>query len=81
MEWNWFNNELSRKEGVLHPANMCVFGPLISAPPSHPDTILTTVTYMQKLMVDMGMEKVHLCMDMQLYEVTTQVCWNQPRKF
>ena len=81
MEWNGFNNELSRKEGVLHPVNMYVFGPLIDTPPSHPDTILTTLTYMQKSMVDMGMEKVHLCMDMQLYVVTKQVCWNQPRKF
>ena len=81
MEWNGFNNELSRTKGVLHPANMYVFGPLIDAPPSHPDTILTTLTYMQRSMVDMGMEKVHLCMDMQLYVVTKQVCWNQPRKF
>ena len=81
MGWNGFNNELSRTEGVLHPANTYVFGPLIDAPPSHPDTILTTLTYMQRSMVDMGMEKVHLCMDMQLYMVTKQVCWNQPRRF
>ena len=76
MDWNGFNNEQ-----ILHPANTYVFGPLIDAPPSHPDTILTTLTYMQRSMVDMGMEKVHLCMDMQLYVVTKQVCWNQPRRF
>ena len=29
----------------------------------------------------MGMEKVYLCMDVQLYAVTKQVCWNQPKKF
>ncbi|MCG7883058.1 MAG: hypothetical protein JAY96_15870 [Candidatus Thiodiazotropha endolucinida] len=81
MEWNGFNNEVSRTQGVLHPANMYVFGPLIDAPPSHPDTVLTTLTYMQRSMVDMGMEKVHLCMDMQLYAVTKQVCWNQPKKY
>ena len=46
MEWNGFNNELSRTKGVLHPANMYVFGPLIDAAPSYPDTILTTLTYM-----------------------------------
>ena len=81
MEWNGFNNEVSRTEGVLYPANTYVFGPLIDAPPSHPDTVLTTLTYMQRSLNDMGMEKVHLCMDMQLYAVTKQVCWNQPRKF
>ena len=57
-----------------------MFGPLIDAHPCHPDTSLTTLTYMQKSMVDMGMEKVRLFMDMQLY-VVTKICWNQPRKF
>lgn len=81
MEWNGFNNEMARREGKAHPANRYMFGPLLDAPPSHPDTILTTLTYMQNSLVDMGMEKVHLCMDMQLYAVTKQVCWNQPRRF
>ena len=45
MEWPGLNKESSRT-GVLHPAKMYVFGPLIDAPPSHPDTILTTLTYM-----------------------------------
>ena len=34
---------------------------------------------MQRSIVDMGMNKVHL--RLQLYDVTIQVCWNQPRKF
>ena len=32
-------------------------------------------------MMDMGIEIVNLCMDMQLYEVTKQVCWIQTSKF
>ena len=36
---------------------------------------------MQRLIVDMGMKKIHLCFDKQLYKVTIQgVCWNKPRK-
>ena len=31
--------------------------------------------------IDIGMKKVHLCFDKQLYDMTIQVCWNQPRKF
>ena len=58
-----------------------MFGPLIDAPPSHPDTILTTLTYMQESLVDMGMKKVHLSMDMQLYEVTKQICWYHSVQF
>ena len=73
MEWHGLNNDSSRTEGVLHPAKMYVFGPLIDAPSSHPDTSLTTLTYMQKSMVIMRMEKVHLCMDMQLYVVSKHV--------
>ena len=58
-----------------------MFGPLIDDPPSHPDTILTTLTYMQRSLTDMGMKYVHLSMDMQLFAVTKQVYWNQPNQF
>ena len=81
IEWNGFNNQLSRTQGILKPATNYMFGPLIDAPPSHPDTILTTLTYMQRSLTDMGMKYVHLSMDMQLFAVTKQVCWNQPNQF
>ena len=45
-KWNGFNKEVSRTEGVLNPANMCLFGPLIDATPLHLDTVLTILTYM-----------------------------------
>ena len=39
MEWNGFNNYLARSQNVLKPASILyMFGPLIDAPPSHPDT-------------------------------------------
>ena len=49
--------------------------------PAHPDTILATLSYMQKAIVDMGMTLVHVSSDMQLLIVTKQVCWNQPEQF
>ena len=58
-----------------------MFGPLIDASPSHPDTILTTLTYMWRSLLDMGMTYVHLSIDMQLFVVTKQVCWYQPLQF
>ena len=72
MEWNGFNNYLARSQNVLKPASIYMFGPLIDAPPSHPDTILTTLTYMQKSLLDMGMIHIHLSMDMQPFEVTNK---------
>ena len=78
MERNGFNNQISRSNGVVKPATTYVFGQLIDAPPSHPDTIFTTLSYMQKSLVDMGMLNVHVSIDMQLFVVTKQVCWHQP---
>lgn len=63
IEWNGFNNQLSRTQGILKPATTYMFGPLIDAPPS---PILTTLTYMQRSLTDMGMKYIHLSMDMQL---------------
>ena len=56
IEWNGFNNQLSRTQGILKPATTYMFGPFIDVPPSHPDTILTTLTYMQRSLTDMGMK-------------------------
>ena len=41
IEGNGFNNQLSRTQDILKPATTHMFGPLIDAPQSHPDTILT----------------------------------------
>ncbi len=65
----------------MKPATAYMFGPLIDAPPHHPDTILITLKYMQESLVDMGMTCIHLSMDMQLYEVTKQVCWDDSVQF
>ena len=74
MEWNGFNNQLSRTQGVLKPTTTYLYvRSLIDVPPSHPDTILTTLTYMQRSLVDMGMKYIHLSIDMQLFAVTKHV--------
>lgn len=78
MEWNGFNNQLARSTGILKSASIYMFGPLIDAPPSHPDTILTTLTYMQRTLNDMGMMYAHVSIDMQLFAVSKQVCWSKP---
>jgi hypothetical protein len=81
MEWNGFNNQLARGNGILKPASTYMFGPLIDAPPSHPDTILTTLAYMQQSLLDMGMTYDNVSIDMQLFAVTKQVCWTKPISF
>ena len=58
-----------------------MFSPLIDVPPSHPDTILTTLAYMQRSLIDMRMKCIHFSIDMQLFAVMKQVCWYQPMQF
>ncbi|KAH3792780.1 hypothetical protein DPMN_146279 [Dreissena polymorpha] len=37
--------------------------------------------YMQTSMIDLGMDDVHLCMNMQLFAVTKQVSWHHLERF
>ena len=50
-------------------AHVCVFGPL-----SIIILYKSLTIFMQISIVDMGMKRVHLCFDNQLYDVTIQVC-------
>ena len=81
MEWSGFNNNHARTEGVLKPASTYMFSRLIDVPPSHPDTIVTTLTYMRRSLLGMGMAYFHLSVDMQLFVVTKQMCWHQQLQF
>ena len=60
---------------------MYLFGPLIDAPPSHPDTVLTSMLYMTKSLGELGMTYANLSIDMQLYMVGQQVKWCEPERF
>ena len=57
------------------------FGPLIDAPPSHTDTIVTTLDYCKNYSQSLGMNTVHVTLDMQLYMVAIQVKWSDPEKW
>lgn len=55
---------------------MFVFGPLWDSTPSHPDTMQTTMAYMDKAMESFGMRNTVLIFDMQLYIVGCLIKWN-----
>ena len=69
--WNKFS--LVAQAATLHPDTI--------APPSHPDTIVTTLTHMHRSLLDVGMAYVHLSVYMQLFVMTKQVCWHQQLHF
>ena len=58
-----------------------MFGPLIDAKASHPDTALISLDYLQKLLTDMGMIYVHISVDLQLYIVACQIKWHDVHRF
>lgn len=82
MEWSGFNTSIARMSGAEEkPASTYLFGPVVDAPPSHPDTILTSMCYMQKSMRNLGMKYTHLSQDMQLFIVASQIKWNNMEQF
>ena len=61
MEWFGFNNQEARKDVYRQkPASTYMFGPLIDAKASHPDTVLTSLVYIMKSLADMGMTYAHI---------------------
>ena len=83
MEWRGFNSCLARSQTppVAKSATTYLFGPLIDAPPAHPDTVLTSLVYMQKSLTDLGMSYAYLSIDMQLYQVAQRIKWSEPERF
>ena len=59
VEWAGFNAYLDRQEAstsTKKPKTLVVFGPLLDAPPAHPDTVLTTLIYLEKTLNTFGMQ-------------------------
>ena len=79
IEWSGLNALSERGMIDVHkPKTLCVFGPLIDSPPSHPDTVLSTMEYLDHTLKSLGMVEVHLKLDMQLYIVACLIKWNDP---
>ena len=82
-EWGGFNSQLARQSTgcTKRGPSMYLFGPLINAPPAHPDTVLTSVMCMMQSLTDIGMTYIHLSPDMQLYIQAMQIKLNEPHAF
>ena len=83
LEWSGYTTVLAMDHHVTSPkpCTPFTFGLLINAPPSHPDTIVTTLDYCKNYLQSLGMNRVHITLDMQLYMVAIQVKWSDPEKW
>ena len=63
------------------PKTLVVFGPMIDSPPAHPDTVMTTLVYLQRTLNAFGMQYTHVSVDLQLYQTACLVQWNDPQRW
>ena len=84
VEWAGFNAYLERQEAstsTKKPKTLVVFGPLLDAPPTHPDTVMTTLVYLENTSKNFGMQYAHISVDLQLYQISCFVQWNDPYRW
>ena len=58
-----------------------VYGPLLDAPPAHPDTVMTTLVYLEKTSKTFEMQYAHISIDLQLYQISCLVQWSNPYRW
>ena len=80
-EWSGYMKSQARGTGTNTSATNYVFGPLIDAPPSHPDTVLTIIMHAEQFLKSHGQTFMHLVADMQLYKVILKVKWSDPERW
>ena len=56
-------------------------GPLIDSPPSHVDTVLTSMTYTEEFLKNLQMKQICLAADMQLCKLAMQIMWSDRKRW
>lgn len=80
-EWAGYMTRHARESGLTGRVTDYVFGPLIDATPSHPDTILTTLLFVEKFTNEHQQKYVVLTADMQLFQVVLRIKWSDPERW
>ena len=82
IEFAGYNAKEDRKENIpIAPKTLFVFGPLLNSPPSHIDTVLTTMHFLLESLNKFGMEYAHISMDMQLFMIACNIKWDNLEKW
>jgi hypothetical protein len=81
VEWSGYMSYLAREKGFVSKATRYIYGPLIDAPPSHPDTVLTSLKYIEEFIKSHGQKYMHLVVDLQLFKVAIQIKWSDPTRW
>ncbi len=76
VEWSGYMNYMAREKATRY-----IYGPLLDAPPSHPDTFLTSIIYIEAFMKSHGQKYIHLVADLQLFKMAMQIKWSDPTRW
>ena len=63
----------SSEYATFLPVTHYNYGPLTGSPPAHIDTVLTSMTYTEEFLNNLGMKQICLTADMQLYKLAMQI--------
>ena len=83
LDWSAYNAVQDRNgcDSVPKPKTKRAFGPLLDSPPAHPDTVLSTITYLDTSLRRLGMSYSHMTFDMQLYQIACLIKWSDPQQW
>lgn len=83
LDWSAYNVVQDRNGDDSAPKlkTISVFGPLLDSPPAHPDTVLSTMAYLDTSLRQLGMSHSHITFDMQLYVIACLIKWSDPQRW
>ncbi|KAJ8332144.1 hypothetical protein SKAU_G00428720 [Synaphobranchus kaupii] len=78
LDWSAYN---VGQDSAPKLKTISVFGPLLDSPPAHPDTVLSTIAYLDTLLRQLGMSHSHITFDMQLYMIACLIQWSDAQRW
>ncbi|KAJ8349304.1 hypothetical protein SKAU_G00244340 [Synaphobranchus kaupii] len=78
LDWSAYN---VGQDSAPKLKTISVFGPLLDSPPAHPDTVLSTIAYLDTLLRWLGMSHSHITFDMQLYMIAYLIQWSDAQRW
>ena len=68
------------ESATLLPATQYHYGPPTDSPPTHIDTVLTSMTYTEEFLKNLGMKPICLTFEIQLYKLAMQIMWSDLKR-
>ena len=85
LDWSGYNvvQDTQHEDGNDAPnlKTVSVFGPLLDSPPAHPDTVLSSISYLDTSLKNLSMSYSDITFDMQLYMIACQIKWSDPQRW